>query len=59
MDLSVRATLETHTFPALRADEFIRFMKVEHDEDAWSRKHLFGEVAPLERNAEVDAVSTI
>ena len=59
MDLSARGTLETHTFPALRADEFIRFMKAEHDEDEWSRKHQFGEVAPLERNAEVDAVSTI
>ena len=59
MDLSARGTLETHTFPALRADEFIRFMKAEHDEDEWSREHQFGEVAPLERNAEVDAVSTI
>jgi len=59
MDLSARGTLETHTFPALRADAFICFMKAEHDEDEWSRKHQFGEVAPLERNPEVDAVSTI
>jgi len=50
MDLSARGTLETHTFPALRADEFIRFMKAEHDEDEWSRKHQFGELAPHERN---------
>ena len=59
MDLSARGTLETHTFPALRADEFIRFMKSEHDEDEWSRKHQFGEVAPMERNSEIDTVRTV
>lgn len=59
LDLSARGTLETHTFPALRADEFIRFMKSEHDEDEWARKHQFGEVAPLERNSEIDSVRSV
>ncbi|NQW16273.1 MAG: GYD domain-containing protein [Chloroflexi bacterium] len=50
MDLSARGTLETHTFPALRADEFVRFMKAEHDEDDWARKHKFGDLAPSDRD---------
>jgi uncharacterized protein with GYD domain len=50
MDLGARGTIETHTFPALRASEFVRFMKAEHDEDEWARKHEFGEIAPHERN---------
>jgi uncharacterized protein with GYD domain len=59
MDLSARGTLDTHTFPALRADEFIRFMKAEHDEEDWARKHQFGEIAPSERNLGLDAVRTV
>jgi uncharacterized protein with GYD domain len=59
MDLSARGTLETHTFPALRADEFIRFMKAEHDEDDWARKHQFGEIAPHDRNLGSEAIRTV
>ena len=50
MDLSARGTIEPHTFPALRTDEFIRFMQAEHDEDEWARRHQFGEIAPHERD---------
>ena len=49
MDLTARDTLETTTMPALRTEEFIRFLKSEHDEQEWARRHQFGEIAPHDR----------
>lgn len=35
MDLGARGTIETSTFPALRIDDFISFMKAEPVEEHW------------------------
>ncbi|MBI2964862.1 MAG: GYD domain-containing protein [Chloroflexi bacterium] len=35
MDLGARGTIETSTFPALRIDDFIAFMKAEPVEQHW------------------------
>lgn len=35
MDLGARGTMETSTFPALRIDDFIAFMKAEPVEEHW------------------------
>ncbi len=49
MDLGARGTIETTTFPALRADEFITFMKAEGEERKWAASGQFGEIPPSEQ----------
>lgn len=46
IDLGARGTIETTTYPALRADEFITMMKAEAEEQKWQDRDEIAALNP-------------